>query len=334
MPRSRAALVTRLATVATGAALLVVGCDGGDADHSGRYPHETGARCATEADSPADCESAEDLAEKVESLDGIDRAEFEFRTIDGEGINELILHLHAADDSTAGAVAAAVDLGLAELPAVDGDRAVSVGVTRSDVRLHLDLGERSGAEEAAGLLVAAGGLAEHGLVSVEDAPADVWVNLPPEASYADIGAVAEDVAASDIPDSADVLISGGGGHLSGHGIDGADVERWDALVAATGPDVATIGIGGREVSVTIDGPTDIRPRDFTFETYGDRWWPMIRAHLDLVRAMGDGASYVLDTNWEQSDAGFDTILDVTVGRTHSRPDPRGWVEAAEDYFDR
>lgn len=334
MHRSRVVLLTRLATVATGATLVLAGCDGGGTDDSGRYPHETGARCATEADSPADCEAAEDLAEEVEALAGVDTVDYEFRSIDGEGINELILVIHASDEATAEQVAAALELGLAEIGEVDGDRDESIAATRAGVSIHVDTAEQTHLADAAGLLVAAGGLAEHGSVSLNDAGSDVWVNMPPEATYADIGPVADDVAASDIPAWADVLISGGGGYLSGRGLDAEDAERWDALVAAAGPAVATLSVSDREVTVTIDGPTDIRPRDFTFETYGDRWWPMIRAHLDLVRAMGDGAAYVIDTNWEQSDAGFDTILDVTVGRTHGGADPRGWTEAAADYLER
>lgn len=333
MPRSRAALLTRLATAATGATLLLAGCDGGSGSGDERYPHETGARCATEADSPTDCEAAEALAEDVEALDGVDAVTYEFRSIDGEGINELILSVTATDDATAGEVAAAITQGREGLPSVDADRDTSLALSRAGAGLHLDDEDGAAADDAAEVLVAAGGLAAYGVVEVSAAPAEIFVRMPPEARYTDIGPAADAAVALDLPPSIHVVLSGGGSYLSGDGIAAADAQRWDDLVSAAGPDVATVAVDGRDVSVSIDGPRDIRPRDFTFEAYGDRWWPMIRAHLDAVRELGSGASYTIDTNWEQTEAGFDTLLSAVVGPTEEGADPRGWNEPAEDYLD-
>lgn len=333
MHRSRTVLLTRLATAATGAALLLAGCDG-DADGAERYPHETGARCATEADSPADCEAAEDLAEAVEALAGVEAVEYEFRTIDGEGINELILSVVATSGSAAEEVAAAITAGRAGLPSVDADRDTSLTVSRAGAGLHIDDDDAADATAAAELVVAAGGLAEHGVVQTSLAPAEIWIDLPAEASEAAIGAAAEDVAAAAVDRSVHVVISGSGSYLSGRGLDTADVRRWDAIVAALGPGDPTVAVDGRDVTVTIDGPVDIRPRDFTFETYGDRWWPMVRAHLDAVRDLGSGATYRIDTNWEQTEDGFDTLLSAVAGPADEGPDPRGWNAPAESYLDR
>lgn len=333
MHRSRAVPRVRLAAVAAGATLLLTGCDGGATDDGGRYPHETGARCATEADTPADCETAEDLAEEVEALAGVAAVEYEFRSIDGEGINELVLTILAADDATTDDLAAAITSARDRLPSVDGDRDTTLVVTQHDAALTIDDEEDPDVDEAAGLVLAAGTLGDAGFVAVSASPAEIWVNLAPESTNTDVVATARRVVTADLPPSVHVRISGGPSYLGGDALTEEDVTRFEAVVAALPPGAATASVSGRDVSVTIDGPADIRPRDFTLEAYGDRWWPMIRAHLGLVRAMGDGASYVLDTNWEQNEAGFDTIVDVAVGQTQKRSDPRGWDEAAEELVD-
>ncbi len=134
------------------------------------------------------------------------------------------------------------------------------------------------------------------------------------------------------------MISSGGSYFSKKDLTEEDAAWWDRLVTATevdgGIEVATIQVGGKDTSVTVEGPGGIRPQDFTFEAYGDRVWPMAQRHLDLVRELGPGATYSIDTNWPQDEDGFDVFLSAVVGPKDDGADPRGWNEAAEAYLDR
>lgn len=300
----------------------------------------TSAACGEDPDTtPAGSprERADALVERLEALDGVDRATVEFyEHEDDEGYD---VEVTLAADVTQEQATAAADVLAEDAEEVEPERNANRYLRLGTAELILD-----GADDPASLvpnLLAAHAVSGLGTVFLSPDPS---LSVEVE-DRADIAEAAERLAAAGVSAETEVTIHAFNGQLrSDDGLDQADADRWVAVVASAdladgyevaflglGPDLDSTALAAETVAVRVEVPGDVRPPDLLAADYRDLLWPMLSAQLDVVRELGDGAALYAE-NYYRSE--LDTFLHAVAGPdTGDRvASDRGWNALAEDYL--